>query len=270
MKKVVIYGNCQADGIFDLLKQLPQVTERFSLAYHFVRSAPEDVDRQRQEAQEADVLLAQDIGDWSYYAFRDDYRPDTQIVRFPFLYLASLWPFDSHQNPPDTKAQAEFGQHSPWDFPFQDSLLGRLRAEEPDPERRFETYRELTVDGLPNLVRYHEAETARLRLMDRKSDYGLGQYVIDNFRQKSLFHTITHPTAHLLMTVAARILAPVGLELDIDAPVSDRLSVFQPPLHPLVADKLNLEWVTPEQTYSFYGRPVDFDTYVRKYIEVYG
>ena len=272
-RQVAVFGNCQAENLVHLLRAVPALASEFSFHYHFVRLDENRQDELAEQATMADVWLIQDVADWDVYPLRHALREEALQVRFPFLYMAALWPFDAHQNGPDLVALEKGAELGPSEtFDFQDNLLARLRDREPDPEARYQAYRDLRTEGIPNLSRYLEADAVRLRRMDARLDVDLGAQMLADFRERRLFHAITHPTVETLQRIADAALRPLKQTVDwTEVDVVDRLSVFQVPIHPRVAAELGLTWVDDQTTYRFKAmEDLTFEQYYRRYIDVYG
>jgi hypothetical protein len=268
--RLVVVGNCQAETLADALQSDAALNRRFATKYHFARLQEPFQAAAREDLAQADVILAQDIHDWTLYPLREAIRPDTEIRPFPLLNLASPWPFDHHNGAQDRTAhEAEWPNLT---FQYFDGLLGRLRQDIPDPEARFAAYAALDVPGVLNHRRLHQFEARRLQALDVKYPWGLGQHILDNFRQKRLFHTTTHPTRDLFCLLLEQLVTPLGHRRAIDRanPKLDQLGDLQVPVHPLVAAALGLAWATPATRYRFKTEDVTWDQYIRRYIAHYG
>ena len=272
MPKLIVYGNCQAWAVSWVLARIPAITGRWEVIHH----APwPDAERERRESADfadAEVLLLQNIRNWLSHPMRERLSPQTRVVRFPFLYFAALWPFDSFVAGPDQPMiDAMFAakaQGKPFAIECHDALMGRLRSEIPNPAERVARYRELDFADVPDIRRYADFEEARLLAEDRRLGYTTGRFIVDNYREIRLFHVLTHPVGGLI----DRLIGEVLRKLEIDpsgAPPFDETSMrnTQVPLHPLVIEKLGLHWVTPDSLYNnkALGRMISFDEYFLHY-----
>lgn len=269
MGRLIVYGNCQSAAIYEVLRRIPAVTERWEVVHHELWASAEVLARNVAQFDDCEVLLQQDVRNWRTHPRADSLAPQTQVVRFPFCYFAALWPFDGHQNGNDPGWRFDEGELK---FGFTDALLGRLRAETPDPVARLARYRALDVADAPDIARYAEFESARLLREDKRLGFTLGRFIVDTYRTARLFHAITHPSRALLVRMTQEILAKLDIDADgIDALVLDYLSYFQVPIHPLVARALALEWVDDATTYNFnHVEQLTWEEYVTRYIRVYG
>jgi hypothetical protein len=269
--KIVIYGNCQAGIIFQLFAGNPEIYENFDVSFQFVVMNENQIDERRQKISEADIVLAQDVRDWMVYPFRD-IAEKKRFVQFPFLYFGALWPFDAHQNQSDDialAARAWMPHHL--DFDFHDSLLAKLRSEIIDPEARFQAYRNLDYKRPINIKRYLVTELARLEDIGKRHNNNIHEFIADNFRQRRLFNTITHPTLELLVELASYICRSADITASfVDHNIKDNMSNYQVPLHPKVIEDLGIVWANNETRYRFRDKDMTFESYYRAYIHVYG
>jgi len=201
---------------------------------------------------------------------RDHVRPGADAVRFPLVRFASPWPFDAWNGPGDKEAHDREAPNLT--FPYLDGLLGRLRREIPDREARFRAYRSLDLPGIVNYRRLHELEVRRLAGMDRKFGVAIGVYILENFRNRRLFHTTVRPNwqvFNLLMQSVAKsvgVTAPIFLDPGVDASLRNP----QIPVHPKVAADLGVRWADAATRYLNRGIEITWESYVRLYIEHYG
>jgi hypothetical protein len=255
------------------MSAVPELALEFEFHYHFVRWDESRADDLTKQANDADVWLIQEVSDWDSYPLRHVQKEGAVKIKFPFLFIAALWPFDAYQNGPDLVALEKGTKLSPEEsFPFQDSLLARLRIQEPDPTVRHQIYCDLCLDETPDFCRYWELDAMRLKQMDMRLGIELGAQMISDFRTKRLFHTINHPTIEMLQRLADVVLRPLGRMVDWSAiDVFDRLSVFQVPVHPTVAKALDLTWANESTLYTFHAKEhLTFEQYIWRYIQLYG
>ncbi len=254
-----------------LLRQCGELTDRFEIHHHSVNMLESDIEAWTKQAAEATIYLVQDVNNWQDYKFRD-VASQKLCFFFPFLYFAALWPFDAHQNQDDDIAiQTQPTLPEPLQFRFHDSLLARLRVEVPDPEERFETYRTLNYRRPINIERFFQVESTRLRQMDTKYGFDIGAKILGTFRERRLFHTITHPVSELVLDLARNILRVANVDIVLNCEeFEDNADYFQVPIHPSIMESLGIIWINNTTRYKFYSRLMTFESYVRAYIFVYG
>jgi hypothetical protein len=273
-RKIVIIGNCQSETLRQGFVHNEQLNKRFDVRYHFVQLQKNLHEFAIRDLETCDVLLIQDIRLWDEFPLRDCVRPGAESHRFPLVRFASLWPFDAWNGPGD---RAAHDQEAPnLTFPYLDGLLGRLRKEIPDREARFDAYRTLDLPAeLPGIINYrrlHQVEVRRLAAMDKKFDFAIGSFILENFQNRRLFHTTVRPNwevFNLMMQFVARLAGaaePVALTESVDASLRNP----QVPIHPKVARDLEVKWADERTRYLNRGRQVTWESYIRSYIEHYG
>jgi hypothetical protein len=268
-RNVLVIGNCQAETVRQGFERAEPLRARFKAKYQFIGLQKQLHQRGIEELREADLILVQDIKDWQAYPLKEFIPEGIEIVQFPLLHFASLWPFDHYNGPGDKEA---YDREWPnLTFLYQDGLLARLRREIPDREARFAAYRGLNIDGIVNYVRLHDFERRRLSAMDRRFGGEIGKYVLDNFQSRQLFYTIAHPNRQILSMLMQRLMGLLG----IDEPFPfvsefDHLKRLQVPVHPKVASALGVGWADERTEYLYEGRPTTWEAYTRAYINHYG
>ena len=269
-KKLVLIGNCQCSVLCQAFNQTDVLSNSYITKYHFVQLMPNLYEYARRDIEDCDVLLIQDIDLWNHFPVRDAVRPNTLTIKFPLVRFASQWPFDGWNGPGDREAYAREAPN--FTFPFLDGLLARLRREIPDKEARFQAYRQLDRAGIVNYRRIHTLEERRLLKMDEIYDCRIGEFILENFRTRQVFHTTVRPNWQgfnlLIRMILKAIGAPPAEPLTQSADALLRLP--QVPVHPKVAADLGIKWADERTRYQAFGREVTWEEYIRRYIEHYG
>jgi hypothetical protein len=269
-RRIVIIGNCQSETLRQGFSRIEALCRRFEAKYHFVQLPKNLHEFAARDLERCDILLVQDIRLWDEFPLRDCVRPGAEIIRFPALRFASLWPFDTWNGPGDREAHDREAPNLT--FPYLDGLLGRLRKEIPDREARFQAYHSLEWPGVVNYRRLHQTEMRRLSNLDKQFGIAIGAFVLDNFQTKRVFHTTVRPNWQafsLLMQYVAKCVGvtdPVALTEGYDVLLRNP----QVPVHPKVAADLGIGWADERTRYLSRGREVTWETYIRSYIEHYG
>lgn len=270
-KKLVLVGNCQCSVLVQAFRQADTLSRNYLAKYHFVMLRPNLYEFARRDIEDCDVLLVQDIDDWNRFPLRDCTRPGAEIIKFPLMRFASLWPFDGWNGPSDRDAFLAEAPNTM--FPFLDGLLGRLRREIPDKEARFKAYQALEGIGAVNHQRIHALEERRLLKIDKQYDCRIGEFTLENFRTRQVFHTTVRPNWQGFNLLLRTILKAMGVRDPID-PLSQSadalLRIPQTPIHPKVARDLGVKWADEKTQYQVFGQAMNWETYIRRYIEHYG
>ena len=269
-RRVVIVGGFQSETLRQGFSRVAALSERFEARYHYVQ-LPENLrDFAARDLDQCDILLVQDIQLWNQFPLRDCIRPGAEIIKYPLVRCASLWPFDAWNGPGDGDALAREAPNLT--FPYLDGLLGRLRREIPDREARFAAYRSLEIPGLVNYRRLHQLEERRLAAMDRQFGAAIGDFIVENFRKRRIFHTTVRPNWEVCTLLIQLVAKSVGVTRGVAfAERLDReLRNPQVPIHPRVARDLGIRWADERTRYLSRGREITWETYIRSYIDHYG
>lgn len=268
--RLVVFGNCQADLLAQVFRS--ELSESFSIVYQSQAIRPQETDIFRRELEAADLLLAQEISDWNESPFAAAVNPKAQVLTFPVLRFASLWPFDASNGPGDSKADAIARLWPGHRFAYHDGLLAKLRKEIPDPEQRLACYASLATRLAADPVRLHNFESRRLAAMDRRHDTTVGAHVLEAFTKRRVFHTTGHPTRETFELLLQGLDKKLGLTSLArgSARIDESFGHIQVPIHPLIAQRLGVHWIEPATLYRFDSRQVSWETYVREYIREFG
>ena len=269
-RRVVIVGGFQSETLRQGFSRIAALSERFEARYHYVQLPKNLHEFAARDLGECDILLVQDIRLWNEFPLRECVRPGAEIIKYPLVRCASLWPFDAWNGPGDRDALAREAPNLA--FPYLDGLLGRLRREIPDPEARFAAYRSLDIAGLVNYRRLHQIELRRLAAMDRQFGAMIGDFIVEHLQKRRLFHTTVRPNwevCTLLMQLVAKSLG-VTKGVAFAEPLDRELRNPQVPVHPKVARDLGVRWADETTLYVNRGREVTWERYIRNYIDHYG
>jgi hypothetical protein len=269
-RKIVIIGNCQMETLRHGFSRIEGLSRRFDIKYHFVQLPPNLYEFALRDLESCDIVVAQDTRLWAEFPLRDAVRPGADIIKFPLVRFASLWPFDGWNGPGDKEAHAQEGPNLT--FPYLDGLLGRLRKEIPDPAARFAAYRSLEIPRLVNYRRLHQLEVQRLEAMDRQFGIAIGAYILENFRRRRILHTTVRPNWQVFGLLLQHLADVVGAKETISLPKSADALLRSPqvPVHPRIARDLGVKWADEQTRYVNHGREITWESYIRRYIAHYG
>jgi hypothetical protein len=273
-RRIVMIGNCQSETLRQGFARTESLSKLFDVKYHFVQLPRNLHEFAARDLETCDIVLVQDIRLWDDFPLRDRVRPGAEILKFPLVRFASLWPFDAWNGPGDRQAHDREAPNLT--FSYLDGLLGRLRKEIPDKEARFDAYRSLELPGeLPGVINYrrlHQMEVRRLAGIDKQFGISIGSFILENFQNRQLFHTTVRPNWEvfsLLMQFVAKLVGarePISLTESIDAGLRNP----QVPVHPKVARDLGVKWANENTRYLDHGREITWESYIRSYIDHYG
>jgi hypothetical protein len=233
----------------------------------------------RDEIAESSLIILQDLNSLQEYPFKflsEDLKPPSLL--FPSLAFAPLWPFSTEFSGRDEVAEKLCAARNRSGLVYFDYLLGSLRCVT-DKNVRYSSYRYLRDEEgsdvekrirIRNFERILDLECSRLIKLDANYGLSIGRYIIDNFRDQRLFHTIGHPTVELVHVLVTQLMEKVGVSSSLSRPLIDSLAYYQLPVHPVVAETLRVNWVTPDMTYIVLGENLTFEGYTRRYIDEFG
>lgn len=269
-RRIVMIGNCQSETLRQAFAQIEVLNRRFESKYHFAVVKQNQRDFVARDLERCDILLVQDLRDWDSFPLRDCVPPRTEVIKFPLVRFASLWPFDAWNGPGDRAAHEREAPNLT--FPYLDGLLGRMRKEMPDKEARFQAYRQLMGPGIVNYRRLHQLEERRLLAVDKQFGIAIGEFILADFRRRRLFHTTVRPNWQVFNMLLQFVVKRVGVSGPVSLKRRGDITMRDPqiPVHPKVARGLNVRWAGERTRYLYEGREVTWETYIRSYIDHYG
>ena len=269
-RHVVFVGNCNASDLASFFSQIDGLKGEFefhAVALHVTPTPPPDM---QAIVDRAHAVFIQGIAEAQRYE-QDSVPPQVARFGYPNLLRRTFWPFDGLIYGRDRLAEADAAAGGLVRFP--DGLLAKLRGDIPDPEARFVAYRDLAVPGLAkNFARLLEMEDETLAAVDATYRCDLGAFVRDNARTQQLFHWLGHPSGLLYRELMAYCCGKLGIAPDLPDPSAlDNWEAMQVPVHPAVAERLELDWAQPGRIYHYAPvGPVTWEDYTRMYIRHLG
>ncbi len=262
MKKLVVFGNCQAgQSSYSLLRAIsamPELDLNMQFVDGNVQTALADLD---VAIQDADILIYQGRVDFpNPPAFKG------KIFRIPTMFFKSLWPFDGH----DPKI-LESTDATPR-FTRGDTFIKELYEMGMDAQDIYDTYINTDISKLTNLDELLTSEIKRQYEKDALSDVSIAPFIEKNFASQRLFSMSWHPTNLLMMEYQKPIWE--FLKFD-DAAISlarvhfEGHEKLQPdvPIHSSVIDHFGINWAP--QHYNHHGVSFTFEDYLKDYIRLY-
>ncbi len=190
------------------------------------------------------------------------------IVTFPPLTATCLWPFAGN----DPRLARD-----PDRYPWPDSIAAVLAGEDLPDDELFDRYLRITTERMPDLDRRLRLDVARWKAADAIADIAVADWVEKSFRSVNLFHTSGHITAPAIGFLMKQLLARTTIltpalaraaigEVDILLRRHTGQDSESVPIHPLVAERLNLRFYNPATTYRWHGHEWTFRQYILHYI----
>ncbi len=275
LRTAIVYGNCQAEALSNILKKDELFGSLFRVVYCHNYDAPgQDRNLPASEDLSACALLFSQHGP-EPFAFADRLPKECLTVRFPSVDFNLLWPF--HCINPYNKPQLP---ELPWGpFPYGDRIILDCIEKGMAPDDILEYYLNGWAQYKVDLKHITRLDQARLEARDGHCDIEMTSWVMERFRSQRLFWTINHPTQTVLREVVQRLLnasvsvEPALLEVDIEKtqgvlfPNWEQLGMINIPIHPNVAEELRLTWYDINRPFSSCGRTYSYEQYFREMID---
>lgn len=264
---LIVSGNCQARFVARVLGDHPEVKDRYRVVY-FRAFRKGDTDTLKREDIESCALLFEQIAHQAPELPDKDQLPaDAKVLRFPILWLNTLWP----QAIDDPRNEASKSPEHPGGlWPYGDRFILKLLDQGLSPDKAVEDYLERwDLSEKMDLERFHHINWAKAKELDRRAEVKLGRYVEENFRKERLFVTRNHPSQEMLTVVRDKVyeaagFAPMADDANVE-PASGGMYNTHVPVHPSVAKFFELEWWTPDLAYRTHGEDMAIGEYLRRY-----
>ena len=270
VRKIVFLGNCQANSIHRLFAEaIAPVTGDI---VGFVACFAELTEDSARLCRDADLVVSQifdsnQLVSLSNLRRNGQIRSTIQIVEFPFISGAFLWPNAGSGHP--LNMPLPYFTAGPFSQEFGDKYLNREILRGSDPNTVTQSYQ--TLDTV-NLDRLYELHRMSLQKKDDRSGFDFADYIDNWFQKESLFRTPTTLDRRLFLYVASMIFKKIG----IDENLIDRICAntwtlpnadVQLPLHPSVVGHFGLRFVNSGTRYRYYtGEDFTFDQYIYNYL----
>lgn len=252
---VVIYGNCAGQTLASVLRQVSFLTERFDV--HWVRNF--SIRGEGDEQFDPNVLprcafFLEQLGN-----FRGDKRrqagdlkdlplpPGCRHLRFPPLFMNTLWPFVASDPRSDACRMPGIGE-GPYPKYVCNRLILDLMERESDPDRVYDQFMNIRVRDHVDLDRLHQLTMSKIRGLDRDGDFSFGDFIDQNFSSKRLFLMQIHPTGHMVRELCAQVTAALEVPEEATAPLLQGIEGwrgiggYDAPIHPDIAEHFGLQW----------------------------
>ncbi len=252
----IIHANCQGEPLAEFLGRVPGLAHMEVRLYtNYVREHVPD-----EALARCELFLYQPLSPgWGPLASRELLAklPSSAVsLAFPSMFLQAYWPFWGSGD----------ADGLPGDYP--DSLLDRLLSEGLAPAEAVRVYCRTKVVLAHDLEGTWEQSLARERAKEEKTPIKHVDVMLARYQKEMLFNLVNHPGHGMLCWLGRRILE----ELDLDGPAEgveaampELYPEFRLPVHPLVAERMGLEFAGPDTRYPVYGRELTFEEYALEY-----
>lgn len=262
---LIVSGNCQARVIWQSLVESPQVLDRYRPVYVRNFRKGDQGEARIEDLERCAVLLEQIAHKAPEMPNKQALPADCKVIRYPILWLGSLWPLhiDDPRNRPSE-------QYPAGPFPYGDRLMLDLLDQGLGPDEAVRRWLDADVPALVDLDRLHEILEAKAAALDRRAEIPFGDYVRQGFRSRRLFVTRNHFSEPMLKHVRDVVFSELGLEPPPGALTGAMRGMgdIETPVHPSVAAHFGLEWWSPQMTWLYHGERIGAAEYQRRYAEL--
>jgi hypothetical protein len=275
---LIIFGNCQAQGLLGAIAGLPSCMERFEVSYIPSHASLGDTNFNPEMLQRCEVLWEQ-VGMEQRLPGWEAVPAGVRHIRFAELSFPVLWPFNcidprNRHDPPNF----------PWGaWPYGDRVALQIAKEGLKGVDAVTAYVERGAKLMPDLARMLDMEVVRSRKRDANVDLSMTSYIQDNFRTKRLFATYNHARNALVWELFQRLMEATVLT-DMKIPASEldacersfvdpnlkwpNFDTIQMPVHPTLAEQYQLSWINDSTRYRHYDAgSFSFHDFIMHYVE---
>lgn len=250
----IFQANCQIDSLIRLLCLDSQFTSRYELRRYtnFLReSVPAN------ELASCAFFFYQHLGDkWeqlSSSTLLKRLNPKARAIKIPNMFFKGYWPFWTNHSP------SEHGDL------FLDQLINmNLNKSEimhiclhGNLEKKFD---------IPAIF---EKSIMLEREKEKGALIGTVDWILENFRDRSLFYTINHPGMELLAKLCEAVYHELELVVPRNLPeiIPNLYPDFNLPIHPQVAKIHGLKFADEHTRYSIFGKHKTYAEYASNYVD---
>lgn len=261
----MVAGNCQASFLYRALTRSAELTDRYELVYfRNFRKGDQDSIKRRHVAGCA-VLLEQVAHNTGKIFFRDALPADCATLRFPILWMNSLWPTQVRDR--------RIGPSAPFDtglYPYGDQVMLDLLQQGLEPAAAARRWLETDLGKVVDLDRFHEINVEKHRQLDDRSELKLGAEALAGFRRSRLFLSNDHPTRGLLRRLRDLAFEALGVAAPADetAELIGGMEDVEIPVHPSVAAHFRLAWHAATPSWRWRDRRYTTEEFMRRYAQM--
>ncbi len=273
---IVFYGNCQVEAMVNcqveaMVNALGDelVAVGYEPIYLPSWSLPGEIPRELTDDERAACVLLLEQYDRAAQGYPEGLRDHCPTVRFPSLDTNLLWPFNTVNRYNDAPTQRGGGQVN------ADRVLLRCIDRDWDAEKILTYYLNGYEDFKLNLERVAAMDRLRWESRDAACDIRMTD-VLTTYRTVQLFCSSNHPTAALFNILMRRLVRAAADHhptlLALHRNLTERETFKNGtwgyvPIHPGVADDLDLQWYRRDALYpQRVGPALTHDEYVLAFV----
>ena len=251
--------------MFKVLCQVKSLAEHVEIKYIFIHSLEEPGQGwdTYPENYMAGVTWVWEQVSEAFPAVRAEFNrrlpTGVQRIRFPAFTAGMIWPFAA----PDRRASKR--QLYLYGDAIAARLGSRLAGQNLSDTEIFDQYMELSCQRMRAVERYRELEFDAWQRRDIASDISIFDFLTENIERLQLFVEPGRVTEHLVRYTLRKLIEATFNPSHDYISALERLLQFYVgydnislPIHPLVAERLKLNWFEPDATYRWFAHDWTF------------
>jgi len=269
LRYVIVLANCQGWVYQTALRGAPDFKGTHKvLMYQNFEALPGDY---AEKAAATDVYIYQhEVAEYVKKAdnlIREQLPASARIVKVPSAGFAPLWPnfMRDTKAAPDPRYPTLKRGPLPWKERFLEGLLKQSLPHDEIIARWFA----LDMPEVTKIDRMLELWTIKQKQLETECDVAFSDIALGLMPERQLFFWPEHPATFLLVSIADRILAHLGLR-PLPAELykhKDYLKDYELPIHPAIARHLGIQWAGEDKIYlAQWGEKVDLRGYLEFYL----
>lgn len=272
----VVYGNCQAGVLKDVLKAAPGILEQYETVYYQSFDHPTDgISVIDPDVMARCAILWCQSDENTPFSFDGATPPEMRRITFPSVDLGVLWPYQTNDPLFGREERYPYGM-----FPYGDRLLMQVAQEGLTGEVGLGRFDQLWDEQSFPFDRYLDVELERLIKREQGTQIKMAAYVLSHFRTDRLLWSYNHPTRKTFSVLLNKLMAATFPESRNPAHQLHRLGdvvfeqydpfafSYQAPIFPHVAAALGLQWWSVDDSYYFHHEErMTYPRFVERYLE---
>ena len=267
-RKVIISATCHGEVIQALFLKSPSFTDRYECEfipnYQVGHSGIEraSIALLLNKLSNCDILIYHDALGISHSSLLEYLPSHAATIVIPYPTTLIYWP--GHSLNPIWLIK-ERGASV---IPFPCLVLNNIIMSYRDKSKILEEYLNLDFSQHVDMDNILTNQIQYLKTAQRNSPLDVATYVANYFNNKRLFHLPNHPSSSLFEFMTNGLLEILGCKSNVSLD-TDLFEGLQTPIHPSVIKYFDLKWCRPDTIYNLWGRRLNFEAYVRLYIDAF-
>lgn len=278
-RTVLVYGNCQAGSLALALSAIDDLNDDYRFVVAFNHPVPGELTAPcipDEDLKDVALVLRQvedRANNPALEVLTSRLPANCPVIRYPTFMLFCGWPFECME----TRERHDPSHPVFKRYPYGDMLALQIAESGLTGPLAVAAYMDLSYRKMPNMQVRLERDIARMQHYDAISDVRLSDYVLDRFRDEHLFWTSGHVSGKGVAELARRVAEQARPVLGGSAARAEAcltagsvhwdMGAHQNPIHPLVAESLQLRFWQADATYRWGTQQWGFYEYIQRNIE---